>query len=112
MMQPSPSLYPFMLVTSTQMHRQGEIASKSDFYSHKATMHVVKLSMPMPLYMGTSLLHMLDAASMALALYHLSPLSNKVVIVRFHFLSTNLSGEARLTYLHLPLLALATFSVV
>ncbi len=58
MMQPFPSLHPFMLVTSTQMHRQGEIASKSDFDSQKATKHVIKLPMPMPLYMGTSLVQM------------------------------------------------------
>ena len=65
MTQPSPSLHPFMLVTSTQMHRQGELASKSGFDIQDAMKHAMKVPMSMHLYMGTSLVHMLYAASMA-----------------------------------------------
>ncbi len=66
MTQPSPSLRPFMLVTSTQMHRQGEIPSESDIDIQDAAKHVMKALVSMPLYMGISLVHMLYAASMAL----------------------------------------------
>ena len=113
MMQPSPSLHPFMLVTSTQMHRQGDIASKSDFDTQKATMHVMKLSHANASVHGHGFGSYAVRSKHGALCYHLSSLSNKVVSVRIHQVAQHKPSSRSKVELPAPtLLALATLSVI
>ena len=105
-----------MLVTSTQMHRQGETASKSDFDIKDAMKHVMKSPMPMP--MGTRVYGHVTGSYPSCSNHgalccHWSPVSNKVVSVRLHTVAQHKSCRRSKTDLPAPpLLALATFTAV